>query len=49
MKSLDEGVHQKEEMFDQQKNLVKKRYVLNESGDSGGNSGVGGSDVPVSE
>jgi hypothetical protein len=47
MKFLDEGVHQKEEMFDQ-KNLVKKRYVLNETVDSAGTNG-GGSDVPVSE
>jgi hypothetical protein len=36
MKFLDEGVHQKEEMFDQKKNLVKKRYVLNETGNSAG-------------
>lgn len=36
MKFLEEGVHQKEEMFDQKKNLVKKRHVLNETGDSAG-------------
>jgi hypothetical protein len=36
MKFLDEGVHHKEEIFDQKMKLVKKRYVLNETGASAG-------------